>query len=199
MSGRTPVLLYLHGLGGDHSSPFTYMGLQGKLDSWISRGGTPFAIATVDGLDSWWRPQPHGIDGSRMLIEEFLPLLARRGFDIDTLSLAGASMGGYGALRLASSSHLEPRSVSVFAPAIGSSDGAGSTDVSRHPDKLRGIPVQLFVGRDDELRDDDFAYARRLRRAGVDVQAKLIPGGHDPVEMSVAVPRLIKFTGEHLR
>ncbi len=194
-----PVLLYLHGLGADHTSPFTYMGLDAKLESWVAAGGTPFAIATVDGLDSWWRPQPGGIDGSRMLIEEFLPLLARRGFDIDTISLAGASMGGYGALRLAGNGRLAPHSVGVFAPAVGPSGGAGSTDVSRHPEMLRGIPVQLFVGRYDEWRRDDLAYVHGLRQAGVRVQAHLIPGGHDPVEMSVAAPRLIRYAGKHLR
>jgi S-formylglutathione hydrolase FrmB len=134
-----------------------------------------------------------------MVVEEFLPLVARHGFDIDTISLAGASMGGYGALRLASSGSLAPRSVGVFAPAVGSSSGAGSTDVSRHPERLRGIPVQLFVGRHDELRHDDLAYVHALRDAGVRVRAHLIPGGHDPVEMSVAAPQLIRYAGNHLR
>ena len=195
-----PVLLYLHGLGADHRGPFDYVGLHRALQAWAAKGGPPFAIATVDGGDGWWKPQSDGTDASRMVIEEYLPLLRRHGFDIDTLALGGASMGGYGALRLAGSDRLRVRSVSVIAPALGEQAGrSGSlTDVAQHPERLVGTPVLLVVGTRDELLDEDMAYAQALRDAGVTVTAQTFPGGHDAFEMAAAGPDVIRFTGEHL-
>jgi predicted esterase len=195
-----PVLLYLHGLGADHRGPFDYVGLHRALQTWAAKGGRPFAIATVDGGDGWWKPQSDGTDASRMVIEEYLPVLRHRGFDIDTLALGGASMGGYGALRLAGSDRVRVRSVSVIAPALGEQAGrSGSlTDVSQHPERLVGTPVLLVVGTQDEFLGDDMAYAKALRDAGVTVTAQTFPGGHDAFEMSAAAPDVMRFTGEHL-
>ena len=38
-----------------------------------------FAIAAVDGGTTYWHPRPSGEDAGAMVIEEFLPLLERRG------------------------------------------------------------------------------------------------------------------------
>ncbi len=103
-----PVLVFLHGLGGDHRVPFDYLHLDHDLQVWADAGGRPFAVATVDGGEDWWKPLPGGTDAGRMVVDEFVPLLRDRGLDVDTLALGGASMGGYGALRLAGSRPASP-------------------------------------------------------------------------------------------
>ena len=195
-----PVLVFLHGLGGDHRVPFDYLHLDHDLQVWADAGGRPFAVATVDGGEDWWKPLPGGTDAGRMVVDEFVPLLRDRGLDVDTLALGGASMGGYGALRLAGSGRLRPRSVSVIAPALGDPIGrSGSlTDVSQHPELLRGVPVQLSVGDEDAFRDDDLAYADALRKAGVTATSSTFPGGHSRDAMETFCPDVIHFAGQHL-
>jgi predicted esterase len=195
-----PVLVFLHGLGGDHRVPFDYLHLDRDLQVWADAGGKPFAVATVDGGEDWWKPLPGGTDAGRMVVDEFVPLLRDRGLDVDTLALGGASMGGYGALRLAGGGRLRPRSVSVIAPALGDPIGrSGSlTDVSQHPELLRGVPVQLSVGDEDAFRDDDLAYADALRKAGVTATSSTFPGGHSHDAMETFGPNVIDFAGQHL-
>jgi predicted esterase len=195
-----PVLLFLHGLGGDHRVPFDYLHLDLDLQAWADQGGSPFAVATIDGGTDWWKPLPGGTDAGRMLVDEYLPLLRDQGFDVDTLALGGASMGGYGALRLAGSDQVPVRCVSAIAPALGRPiDRSGPlTDVSEHPELLRGIPVQLAVGEADDFLSDDVAYADALRRAGVSTTSSTYPGGHSRDAMEVFCPHVIAFAGQHL-
>jgi predicted esterase len=195
-----PVLVFLHGLGGDHRDPFDQLDLHSALQAWTVGGGRPFAIATVDGADAWWKPQSDGTDAGRMVVEEFVPLLRGRGLDVDSLALGGVSMGGYGALRLAGSRRLPVRNVSVIAPALGRPiyRSGPLTDVSQHPDRLRGIPVQLVVGDQDGFLEDDMAFVDAMRNVGVSVQAKTFPGGHTSAAMKASVPEVVRFVGEHL-
>jgi predicted esterase len=195
-----PVLVFLHGLGGDHRVPFDFLHLDRDLQAWVDNGGPPFAVATVDGGEDWWKPLPGGTDAGRMVVDEFLPLLRGRGLDVNTLALGGASMGGYGALRLAGAGQVPVRSVSAVAPALGEPiERSGLlTDVSAHPELLRGIAVQLAVGDEDDFRDDDLEYADALRTAGVTATSSTYPGGHSRDAMEAFCPHVIEFAGQHL-
>jgi enterochelin esterase-like enzyme len=93
-----PVLLVLHGASGDHATAVTSLGMDRFLAEACEDGTAPFVIAAVDGGATYWRPQSDGSDSSRMLVEEFLPMLAERGLATDRLALTGWSMGGYGVL-----------------------------------------------------------------------------------------------------
>jgi hypothetical protein len=98
---RLPVALVLHGRGEDHSSGFAQLKLHQFLAAYTRAGGAPFALAAVDGGDSYWHPRNNGDNPLRMLTEEFLPMLGRLGLRIDSVGVLGWSMGGYGALLFA--------------------------------------------------------------------------------------------------
>ena len=79
--GRTsaadlPVVLVLHGRGGDHTTGFEQLGLHRFLAAHTQAGGVPFALAAVDGGDGYWHPRANGDDPLRMLGTEFVPMLA---------------------------------------------------------------------------------------------------------------------------
>nr|WP_237447598.1 alpha/beta hydrolase-fold protein [Nocardioides flavescens] len=98
-----PVVVVLHGRGGDHSSAFspTYLGLDRFRDATVVTGVPAYALASVDGGEEYWHARADGDDPAAMVVDEFLPLLAERGLDTSRLGLLGRSMGGYGALHLA--------------------------------------------------------------------------------------------------
>lgn len=96
-----PLTLVLHGRGGDHTSGFTDLKLHQFLAAYTRTGGTPFALAAVDGGDGYWHPRSDGDDPLRMVTDEFLPILGKLGLHTDTIGVLGWSMGGYGALLFA--------------------------------------------------------------------------------------------------
>ena len=97
-----PVAVVLHGHGGDHTKAFDdgYLGLDRFLAQAVGEGATPFAMASVDGGNTYWHRRADGEDAGAMVVDELLPLLAERGLDVRRLAFLGWSMGGYGALRL---------------------------------------------------------------------------------------------------
>jgi acetyl esterase/lipase len=100
-----PVALVLHGRGEDHSSGFDELKLQQFLAAYVRAGGTPFALAAIDGGDSYWHPRSNGDNPLAMITQEFLPMLGKLGIRTDAVGVLGWSMGGYGALLLARDAH----------------------------------------------------------------------------------------------
>ncbi|MDR6508822.1 alpha/beta hydrolase-fold protein [Arthrobacter oryzae] len=100
-SGNSPVAVFLHGTGAGHRMIFEDLRAADVLSQHISGGATPFAIAAVDGGESWWHRRASGTDTQAMVVEEFIPLLAEQGLDTGRLAVFGLSMGGFGALLLA--------------------------------------------------------------------------------------------------
>ena len=96
-----PVALILHGRGGNHSSGFTELKLHQFLAAYTRGGGTPFALAAIDGGDSYWHPRNNGDNPLRMIVQEFLPRLGALGIRTDIIAVLGWSMGGFGALLVA--------------------------------------------------------------------------------------------------
>ncbi len=96
-----PLALILHGRGGDHSTGFAQLKLHEFLAAYTRRGGTPYALAAVDGGDAYWHPRSNGDNPLRMVTQEFLPMLGKLGLRTDRFSVLGWSMGGYGALLFA--------------------------------------------------------------------------------------------------
>ena len=193
-----PVLVVLHGRGGDHSTAFTDLALDRFVDRAVA-GGTPaFAVATADGGQGYWRPEPDGADAGRMVVEELLPLLADRGLRTDRPALAGWSMGGYGVLRLAGLGLVDATSVATLSPAVHRDEPTADDDVLGHPERLRGVPVQVSVGDGDAYRPVDEQLVAGLRRAGVDVEFHGGPGAHAARYWRAYVPGLVDFTARHL-
>ncbi len=79
-----PVAVVLHGRGNGHASAFDagYLGLDGFLAAAVGQGATPFAMASVDGGESYWRAREDGDDAGTMVVDELLPLLAAHGLEV---------------------------------------------------------------------------------------------------------------------
>ena len=195
---RLPVLVVLHGRGGDHTTAFTDLGLDRYVSAAVAGGARPFAVATVDGGQGYWRPEPGGADAGRMVVEELVPRLARRGLRVERPALAGWSMGGYGALRLAGLRLLPATSVATLSPAVHHDEPSARDDVLDHPERLLGLPVQVSVGEGDSFRPIDDELVAGLRRAGVAVEFHGGPGAHHARYWRTYVPGLVDFTARHL-
>ncbi len=98
-----PVLVVLHGRSNDYRDAFGSHYLDRYLSAAVRSGVPAFAIASVDGgHHSYWHKRTSGEDPQAMIVEELLPLLAARGLRTHRVALGGWSMGGDGALLLAS-------------------------------------------------------------------------------------------------
>jgi enterochelin esterase-like enzyme len=204
-----PVLISLHGRGGNHRDTFAgSLHLHRFLAEAVAQGSPPFAIASVDGGDhEYWHPR-HDTDPAGMVIDEFLPLLSRRGLDTARVGLLGWSMGGYGALYLAGQLGPERTAAAIAeSPALWHRAGqsaAGAFDDAEDFDDhaifgrtslLDGIPLRLDCG-----SEDGFApVTRDLRAALSPVPAGGIePGGHDVSYWRSQAAAQLRFAATHL-
>ena len=173
-SKQQPLVVALHGHGGDADWPFNGVHIERHIVS------TGLAVASVDGGDFYWHARRSGIDTGRMVIEELLPLMGSKGVATDRIGLIGWSMGGYGALLMATK--LGPKreaGVVAASAALWQSPGDSApgafddsedfirNDVFAARGKLRGIPVRLDCGRDDPFIAANRAFARELPDAAV--------------------------------
>jgi len=178
-----PVCVVLHGQG-DSAHSILSIGYHRFLASVVRAGVPPFAIAAVDGGDSYWHARRAGDDSGRMVLDELLPRLARAGLRAeprDRVALFGYSMGGYGALLLATQlGKARVAAVVAESPALWTSpDDAArgafddATDYRRHDvfarrGALAGIPVRVDCGLADPFYPaaKEFAGGLEPRPAG---------------------------------
>lgn len=206
-----PVLLTLHGRSGNHDTAFDDLGLDRFLADAVQRGTEPFAMASVDGGDSYWHPRADGTDSRAMVTNELLPLLAELGLDNGRLSLLGWSMGGFGALALATTADGPPlRSVSTLSAALfasyeASAEGAfdDAADFDRHDvlaavDALAGLPLRIDCGDSDPFVETNREIRRRLTDLGEDPAGGIEPGGHTYGYWRRLAPDHLAFAATHL-
>tara|TARA_R110001599_G_scaffold58857_10_gene162923 strand:- start:3736 stop:4608 length:873 start_codon:yes stop_codon:yes gene_type:complete len=104
-SARLPVLYLLHGLGG-HERDWQALGHIAQTATRLIRQNAipPMAIVMPDGANSWYvNSEKHGLYEDALL-EDLIPETERThgfGGDRSRRAIAGQSMGGYGAFRLA--------------------------------------------------------------------------------------------------
>lgn len=163
------LVIALHSLGSN-ARLFTE-----TLDAAGVARRTGLAVAAIDGGTAYWHPHADGVDTSAMVLDDFLPMLTRMGLPTERIGLTGVSMGGYGALRLAT---VLPRErvigVGVVAPAVRRTfdenptlafDDRASFERNNpfgRLDRLRGIPVCIACGRQDRFYPASAALAGRL-------------------------------------
>ncbi len=206
-----PVLVVLHGRGGDHNTAFgSSLHLDHYLADAVAHGVRPFVIASVDGGDhEYWHPR-RGTDPAGMVVHEFLPLLARRGLDVRRIGLLGFSMGGYGALYLAErlgrarvavmvaeSPAIWPTAAQTVAGAFDdAADYAAHTIFgARRLERLHGIALRIDCG-----ASDGFAPITRELRSQLRPRPAggIEPGGHDSSYWRSQAPAQLRFVGRHL-
>lgn len=205
-----PIAVALHGYGDDHTDFFgSHLGYDRFLAAHVAAGGAPFAIAAVDGGNRYWHRRADGDDPAAMVVDDFLPLLARRGFDTARLAFTGYSMGGYGALHLAGVlGSARVRAVSAISPALWTSAGdtaRGAFDdaadfrantVLGRQRSLDGVAVRVDCGTGDGFEPAVRTYVDGFATAPA---GGFEPGGHTTAYWRRMAPLQLTFLSRHLR
>lgn len=204
-----PVAVALHGYGDDHAAFFgRELGWDRFLAAHIADGGAPFAIASIDGGNRYWHPRADGDDPAAMVVDEFLPRIARRGFDTDRLALTGYSMGGFGALRLGGVlGASRVRAVSAISPALWTSaadtargafddaaDFRANTVLGRQR-ALDGVAVRVDCGNGDGFAPAVHTYVDGF---GAPPAGGFEPGAHTHGYWRRLAPQQLAFLARHL-
>ncbi|WP_319460766.1 alpha/beta hydrolase [Micromonospora sp. RTP1Z1] len=184
-----PVCLVLHGASATPRD-FGRFGLARFLTDAVRRGAPPFVLAGATGGRLSWR-RSGADDPQRMVREEVPTWCARRGFDVDRTAVWGWSMGGFGALLLAEAYPGWLRAVAAFSPAVRPGD-AVFTGAAR----LRGTPVGLWCGRQDNFLRDVRALAGELPEPPV--RAAWADGRHNFAYWGTVIPDAFALLGAAL-
>jgi S-formylglutathione hydrolase FrmB len=207
---RLPVCVVLHGRGAD-SAGLLALGYPGFLAQAVRAGRPPFALAAVDGGEHYWHDRADGVGTAAMLLDEWLPRLVRAGLaarTTDRIGILGWSMGGYGALLLAS--RLGPDRVAAVvaeSPALwrrpgdsarGAFDDAAdfrANDVFTRQTVLSRIPIRIDCGIADPFHSAAQAFAAGLKPKPV---TDFGAGNHSDGYWRRKAPKAIDFVGKHL-
>lgn len=199
-----PVCFALPGRGGGPP-----MGFAGHVAALVRKGESPpYAVVGVEGGVSYWHRRATGEDRLSMLLDELIPLCARRfrlGDGGAKRAVIGWSMGGYGALLAAETEPDLFSAVAAVSPAVWTSydammrgpqdafDGAADFaehDVIAHAERLAGVDVRVDCGRQDPF----YGYVTYLEAALPEPPSGgYSRGGHDPEYWSSVAPAEAAF------
>jgi S-formylglutathione hydrolase FrmB len=189
--GRLLILLHgrhdpgpLHWLGGDISGPQSM--LNDAFFAGLARLGAraPTVVLLNGGGHSYFHDRRDAPWATSML-REAIPDAVRRFHAHGRIAIGGISMGGYGALHLASLQPNEFCAVGGHSAAVWTSGGDSApgafddaedyarNDIFAAAPKLKGLPVWLDNGDSDPFLAADEQLARALH-----VQQHVWPGGH---------------------
>jgi len=211
-----PFLTCLHGLGRSRRT------LADAKEFACCFEKRSFAVLCPEGGASWYLDSP--VDktkrGQSAILEALgsarkrLPLSKRR----ELCGIAGWSMGGYGAIRLAQRS---PQSFSFAASIIGLLDFPKEGDellpigipklFGENPElwrklscmagteKLRGIETLILAGRSAWDFPMSLKFREKLLELGVDCRYEELAGGHEWPTVAEALPLLFEAAERHFR
>jgi S-formylglutathione hydrolase FrmB len=200
---RLPVCLALHGYASNARAAVDAGDYPRFIAGAVAAGAAPFALAAVDGGDGYWHPHADD-DPLRMLVDEFLPLLADRGLRTDRTAVAGWSMGGYGALLCGLTHPDRFRLVVATSPAIfhsyadardvnrGAFDSAqewARYDVTARAAEFAGLPLRVAIGAADPFAPAVRAFRDRLPDRDV---VRIATGCHDNRFWAYAAPEQVR-------
>ncbi len=205
-----PVVVALHGRGQSHVSAFRRdrLALDRFLADAVARGVPPFAIASVDGDETYWHDRANGDRAQSMVLDELLPRLADAGLDTGRIGFVGWSMGGFGALHLGAL--LGPdrvAAVAALSPALwheyddtapGAYDGAAAFErvtVMGRQRELDGIAVRVDCGKGDPFYATSRDYVAGFAHPPA---GGFQLGDHDSGYWRRMVPRVLRFLGSEL-
>jgi S-formylglutathione hydrolase FrmB len=191
--GKRPLLVFLHGHGGDENSE-----LSDRFYAALARLGTraPIVAFPYGGGDSYWHDRTSG-DWDRYVTREVIPDVVREaGADPHRVAVGGISMGGFGAFDLVMHHPGRFCAAGGHSPAIwqtgaetpvGAFDDAEDFDrndlvgtAGDDPAAFGGEPLWIDAGMEDPFQPGDQAFAKALEAGGDNVTVKLDrPGGHD--------------------
>jgi len=190
---KRPLLVFLHGRGGDHNS---FRGDAAMFVALSRLGPRAPIVAFPDGGDhSYWHNRADGAWGD-YVVNEVVPQVTR---SVDAnphrVAIGGISMGGFGAYDMVLKHPGRFCAVGGYSPALWSTAGEtapGAFDdasdfarnnvvgAARNGDSafLR-LPVWLDAGNQDPFQPGDRAFIAGLRSAGARLTTHTTwPGGH---------------------
>lgn len=195
-TGPYPVLYLLHGLSDDYTAWLRWT----SVERYVRQA--PLIVVMPDGDRSFYCDTADGRAYEKAIVQDLIGFvdthfrtIARR----EGRSIAGLSMGGYGAMKLALKYPELFRSVTGFSGAygvfrdwekmapewqrlIGTKKAARENDCFALSRQLKGKPVPAIrfdCGVEDFLLDQNRAFAEHLRRLGIPHEYEEFPGGHD--------------------
>jgi pimeloyl-ACP methyl ester carboxylesterase len=181
----SPVVVVLHGKGGDSSHAFRIL----HLDDHVAATG--LTVAAVDGGDFYWHARRGGVDTGAMVVDDFVPMVRRLTGYAGRLAFLGWSMGGYGSLLLASQlgqqhvGAVVAESAALWTSPGDSAPGAfddradfEAHDVFARTRVLGRIPVRLDCGRSDPFASANQAFSRALPGAELTLDAGAHTSGY---------------------
>jgi len=209
---RLPLVVVLHGFGGNHIHALSGMTLAQALA--LKIGGhklAPMALVAADGGGGYWNAHP-GDDPMGMLVDELIPMCRHRGLGRapHQIGALGLSMGGYGALLLAEKhpqlisavAAISPAVWTTYAQARDANPGAYASeadfaedDVVTDASALAGIPVRVASGVDDPFHPGVVALAKALPDSAT---VEISKGCHDGAFFASQQPASLTFLGDHL-
>lgn len=214
VAGSLPLVVALHGHGGGVAKLMgPEIDLPRYLAAAVAGGVPPFAIAVVNGGNGFWHERASGEDSGAMVVDELLPLLARR-TDLevrtDRVGLVGWSMGGFGVL------HLAPLLGAERVAAVCASSPGLYTDAAQaHPDgfadpaeyerfsvmdrqaDLTGIPVRIACGTRDYFYDATRVYVEGFPD-DADLTVDFSDGAHELAFTRRSMPADLAFVASRL-
>jgi S-formylglutathione hydrolase FrmB len=189
---RRPLLVFLHGRGGDERSE-----LDDAFFSALAGLGSraPVVALPYGGDHSYWHDREDGRWGA-YVVREVIPRVASRfATDPDRVAIGGISMGGFGAYDIARLNPGRFCAVAGHSPAIWRSAGEtapgafdDAEDFARHdviaaarssPATFGDARLWLDSGDEDPFRPGIEALTRVLRADGARLTARTGSGGHD--------------------
>jgi S-formylglutathione hydrolase FrmB len=218
--GRRPLLVFLHGRHDTRpwswlvpSQPGPDSVLSDELFAALQHLGRRAPIVVIlNGLGhSYYHDRRAARYGSAIL-REAIPDAIHRFQTSDRVAIGGISMGGYGALHLAS---LEPKrfcavgghSAALWKQGGDSAPGAfdDAADFERNDlfapaarRRLGRLPVWLDVGAEDPFRVADTDFARLLRRDHTAATFHVWAGSHSRSYWNAHIDEYLQFYARHL-
>jgi pimeloyl-ACP methyl ester carboxylesterase len=190
--GRLLIVL-LHGRGS-HPSQFTSDNFFRALD----KPGSPVVVMPSGGDHSYWHDRRDGNWADAVL--DTIADARHRFHTTGKVAIGGISMGGYGALHIAS---LRPQefcaagghSAAVWTSASATAPGAfddaedyARNDIFAEAPRLKGVRVWLDNGDRDPFRDADAQLARTLH-----ITQHVWPGGHTATYWDAHITQYLRF------
>ena len=205
---KRPMLIFLHGrhdpgplsfLISDISGPQST--LTNALFAALARlgGRAPVVVALNGGAHSYFHDRRDG-RWATMMLREAIPDARRRFPSNGNLAIGGISMGGYGALHLASLRPIEFCAVGGHSAAVWTSGGASApgafddaadyqrNDIFTAAARLQGLPLWLDNGDRDPFRVADAKLAQALH-----IRQHVWPGGHTGAYWHAHMARYMRF------
>lgn len=211
-----PVVYFLHGLPGRAADVFD-AGAKELLDRLFAEGVPPFVLVAPDGNgthhdDTEWANAVDGTDQLETWVADTVRKAVERGNvrDPANRSIAGFSMGGYGAMNIALRHADLYTKVATIAGYFHVDDPDGmfghdpAIERANTPlanlDKARGLRIALFDGdRDTEsgVSGQSTLFHDALAGRGIQSELDISPGSHSWDYASSVLEDVFRFLTEH--